>query len=86
MNSMLFMVMGGVAFVSVMVLAVSLMGGRRKDAVSKSIFAWLVGAGVNAAINLSNGAAPLVDEMAAFAVIFGIPAAVAYGLSFLVKA
>lgn len=86
MNSMLFMVMGGVAFVSVMVLAVSLMGGRRKDAVSKPIFAWLVGAGVNAAINLSNGAAPLVDEMAAFVVIFGIPSAVAYGLSFLVKA
>jgi hypothetical protein len=84
MNPTLMMVLIGLAIVSAMVLAVRLLGGDRSEAWFKATFAWLVGAGVNSWMNISNGA-PLMNELSDFVLIFGIPAAAAYVLSRMVK-
>ena len=84
MNPVLMMILIGLGIVGTMVLAVSFLGGGRSEAWFKATFAWLVGAGVNAWMNVSSGA-PLMDELSNFVLIFGIPAAVAYALSRLVK-
>ena len=84
MNPVLMMILIGFGIVGTMVLAASFLGAGRREALLKATFAWLVGAGVNAWMNVSNGA-PLMDEISNFVLIFGIPAAAAYALSRLVK-
>jgi hypothetical protein len=84
MNPTLMMILIGLGIVGTMVLAASFLGAGRREAFLKATFAWLVGAGVNAWMNVSGGA-PLMDEISNFVLIFGIPAAGAYALSRLVK-
>lgn len=78
------MILIGFGIVSAMVLAAGFLGAGRREAWLKATFAWLVGAGVNAWMNVSNGE-PLMNEITNFVLIFGIPAAAAYALSRLVK-
>lgn len=78
------MILIGLCIVSVMVLAAGFLGAGKQEAWLKATFAWLVGAGVNAWMNVSDGA-PLMNEISDFVLIFGIPAAAAYALSRLVK-
>lgn len=84
MNPVLMMILIGLGIVGTMVLAAGWLGAGKREASLKATFAWLVGAGVNAWMNVSNGA-PLMDEISNFVLIFGIPAAAAYALSRLVK-
>lgn len=84
MNPVLMMILIGLGIVGTMVLAASFLGAGRREAFLKATFAWLVGAGVNSWMNVSNGA-PLMNEISDFVLIFGIPAAAAYALSRLVK-
>lgn len=53
MNSIVLMVLIGLVFASVTVLAASLLGARQREATSKAVFVWLVDTGVNAAVSLS---------------------------------
>lgn len=84
MNSVLMMILIGFGIVSAMVLAAGFLGAGKQEAWLKATFAWLVGAGVNAWMNVSNGAPPM-NEITNFVLIFGVPAAAAYALSRLVK-
>lgn len=42
---------------------------------------WFVGAGINLAVGVVSAGYPLSAELPIFLVVFGLPAAVAYGLS-----
>lgn len=84
MNPVFMMILIGFGIVSAMVLVAGFLGAGRREAWLKATFAWLVGAGVNAWMNVSNGE-PLMNEITNFVLIFGIPAAAAYALSRLVK-
>jgi hypothetical protein len=84
MNPVLLMTLIGLGIASTMILATSLLGAGRQEAFTKATLTCAVGAGVNAYMNVSNGAA-LQGELLAFAVIFGVPAAAAFGLSRLIK-
>lgn len=84
MNPVLLMILIGFGIVSVMVLAASLLGAGRQEAMTKAMLAWFVGAAVNAYTNVAGGAL-LANELGDFALTFGIPAALAFLLSRLVK-
>jgi hypothetical protein len=84
MNPVLLMTLIGLGIAAAMILATSLLGAGRREALTKAVLTCAAGAGVNAYMNLSHGA-PLQSELLAFAVIFGVPAAAAFGLSRLIK-
>jgi len=50
--------------------------GRRRAALA-FLPLWLVGAGINLWVGVNDGGYPLADELPIFAVVFGIPAAIA---------
>jgi hypothetical protein len=78
------MILIGLAVVSVMVLLAALLGAGRQEATNKAIFAWFVGAAVNAYTNVAGGAL-LANELGNFALILGIPAAAAFLLAHFIK-
>jgi hypothetical protein len=84
MHPVLFMTLIGVGMSAAMVLATSLLGAGKREAMTKAVMTWAVGAGVNAYLNVSNGA-PLQDELMAFAIIFGVPVIAIFGLTRFIK-
>lgn len=75
----------GLAVVGVFVITAGMMGSSRAKAARTSIGAWFLGALANGAFGVFGAGIPIINELAAFAPIFGIPAAVAFVLSHLLK-
>jgi hypothetical protein len=84
MNPVLLMILIGLAVVSTMVFLAGLLGAGRQEATYKAIFAWFVGAAVNAYTNVAGGAV-LSNELGDFVLILGIPAALAFVLARFIK-
>jgi hypothetical protein len=55
--------------------------GHAVDGASAFIWVWLLASVANGAVGVLQAGIPLMNEIAAFLVIFGIPAAVAWYLS-----
>jgi hypothetical protein len=84
MSSSIIMILSGLGVVSTIVLLAGILGAGRSEAWYKATFAWLVGAGVNAWMDVSAGA-PLMQETTDFVLIFGIPVAAGFVLSRFLK-
>jgi hypothetical protein len=55
--------------------------GQAVDGASAFIWVWLIASVANGAVGVLQAGIPLLNEMAAFIVIFGVPAAAAWYLS-----
>lgn len=75
----------GLVVVGVMLAVCMLLKLPRDQALGRAVFSWFVGAVIYTGLNISSGEASVLDEVTKFFPIFGIPAAVAYGLSRLMK-
>ena len=73
----------GLVSLGVFLLAAMLInkGGRAIDGAQAFIWVWLVAALINGAVGVVHANIPVVNEIAAFVPIFGIPAAVAWYVS-----
>lgn len=85
MHEILLLTTIGLAVVCIMLAICALIGQPRDQALGRSIFAWLIGAGIYTGLSIFGGTASIIEEIAKFFPIFGIPAGVAYGLSRFLK-
>lgn len=79
-----FIIVGGIALFGICVLAVRLIGGNPEQATGTAakIFlpVWLIVAGVNMGLGVSQAGYPVSEEFPIFVVIFVVPAALAAGI------
>ncbi len=85
MQHIAILVLVGLAVVGVFVITAGMMGSSRANAARTSIIAWFLGALANGAFGVFGAGIPVINEVAAFAPIFGIPAALAFALSRFLK-
>jgi hypothetical protein len=71
----------GLLSLGVVVLIATLINKRAGDGARVFIWLWLVASVINSGIGFFRYNIPLLNEMGAFIVIFGVPAAVAWYLS-----
>lgn len=74
----------GLAVVGVFVISAGMSGGSRPAAARTSMAAWFVGSVANAVVGVLAGM-PIVNELGAFLLIYGIPAGLALILSHVLK-
>jgi hypothetical protein len=79
------LVLVGLAVVGVFVITAGRMGASRPAAARASIWTWFVAAVANGAYGVFGAGIPWVNEVGAFAAIFGVPAALALALSLFLK-
>ncbi|MGZ3323525.1 MAG: hypothetical protein ACXU9C_21480 [Xanthobacteraceae bacterium] len=82
MHVLILIVIGHVVLAAFVVVAGLInRNGNTVDGAGKFIWVWLVAALANGAVGVLQAGIPLVNELAAFIPIFGVPAAVAWYLS-----
>ena len=79
------LVLVGLALVGVFIITAGMMGASRPAAARAAILTWLVAAMANGAYGVFGAGIPWINELSAFVPIFGLPAAVALGLSLILK-
>lgn len=75
----------GLVVVGVMLAVCMLLKLPRDQALGRSVFAWLIGAGIYTGLSIVGGTASIFEEIAKFFPIFGIPGGVAYSFSRFLK-
>jgi hypothetical protein len=81
MEHIAILVLIGLAVVGVFVITAGMMGASRPAAARVSLWTWLVAVIANGAYGVFIAGIPPVNEIGAFVPIFGVPAAIALGLS-----
>lgn len=79
----LILIVVGLIVLATFVLVARLVGarGHAVDGTSAFIWVWLIASIANGAVGVLRAGIPLLNEIAAFIPIFGVPAAVAWYLS-----
>ena len=79
----LLLIVIGLAVLAAFVLVARLISARGKtvDGASAFVWVWLIASIANGAVGVLRAGIPLLNEIAAFIPIFGVPAAVAWYLS-----
>ena len=75
------MVVGGLAALGVFILAAKLLGRSAADGARIFILPWLAASVINMLIGVYWASVPLNTEIPVLAVVFGVPAAIAWYLS-----
>jgi hypothetical protein len=75
------MVVGGLAALGIFILAATLLGRRAADGARIFILPWLAAAVINIVIGVYWAGVPIQTELPVLAVVFGVPAAVAWYLA-----
>ena len=75
------MVVGGLAALGVFMLAAVLLGRKAADGARIFILPWLAASVINLAIGVYWAGVPLSTEIPIFALVFGVPGAIAWYLS-----
>ena len=75
------MVVGGLAALGVFILAAKLLGRSAADGARIFILPWLAASVINMVIGVYWASVPLSTEIPVLAVVFGVPAAIAWYLS-----
>jgi hypothetical protein len=75
------MVVGGLAALGIFILAATLLGRRAADGARIFILPWLAAAVINMVIGVYWAGVPISTELPVLAVVFGVPAAVAWYLA-----
>jgi hypothetical protein len=73
---------GGLIALAMFYLGARLFGWASATGAVVFIWAWLVAAVLNGAVGVFKAGIPVINELGAFVVIFGIPAAVAWYLAY----
>ena len=76
------LVAAGLVALAVFYFGAGLMGRTRAQGAARFIWVWLAASVLNGAVGVTQAGIPLVNEIAAFVPIFGIPAAVAWYLRY----
>jgi hypothetical protein len=72
----------GLAALALFYFGAGLMGRSGKDGARLFIWVWLVASILNGLVGIFRAGIPLLNEIAAFVPIFGVPAAVAWFLAY----
>jgi hypothetical protein len=75
-------VIGGLAALAMFYFGAGMLGRSAAAGAALFIWVWLVAAILNGAVGVLRAGIPLVNEIGAFVVIFGLPAAVAWYLAY----
>jgi hypothetical protein len=75
-------VIGGLAALAMFYFGAGMLGRSGAAGAALFIWVWLVAAILNGAVGVLRAGIPVVNEIGAFVVIFGIPAAVAWYLAY----
>ena len=82
------MIGGGLVLLGLFVLIGRLLGGDRKAMTRSALMfipVWLVGAGINMYIGVTQAGYTFVQELPFFVLVFGVPAAAALGIRWYVS-
>ena len=78
----LMLVIGGLVVLAAFYFGAGLMGRTAAAGAALFIWVWLAASILNAAVGVFRAGIPVINEMGAFVLIFGIPAAIAWYLAY----